>query len=219
MIHSNLGGIVQRLFNALAHYWEPVSTVLRWSWTLAGGALMGWAAAVTDLLQPYAPFSWIAAGVLGAVAASAMLGLLGWFRAKIYEARYLQFAAVKPDHFNRIEGQFTKQKIALADLIHPLGEPLIGKIFVDCEFYGPGIMGLSGCAFEGFGGGGIELMALKSGTFRGTPNKAVLINCHFRRCKFYNVIIAMSAQSVDDLNARLGGRLEMLDDEKPDKAA
>jgi hypothetical protein len=33
-------------------------------------------------------------------------------------------------------------------LIHPVGEPLVNKTFIECDFYGPGTLALSGCAVD-----------------------------------------------------------------------
>ena len=47
-------------------------------------------------------------------------------------------------------------------------------------------------------------------TYPAYPNKAVMMQCAFRRCKFYNMVIGMARESVHELRQKAGGTLQML---------
>jgi hypothetical protein len=204
-------GVVNRIRRWIVQHVDLISNVAWWAWSLGGGLLSGWAAHVADIFPRYAPFSWVAAGLIGMAVTAFIAACIGWLRARIYEARLYQIASVAKPPFNRLEQQFTKQVISITDLIHPLGEPISAKTFIDCEFYGPGILALSAASFDGFWGNGTEFATAKEGEAKKLlPNKAIITQSHLIRCKFYNMVVMMTEKSVTDLEEKLQQKLPRL---------
>lgn len=198
---QNYGGFFGWIWGLATAYWPATTALLT-------GAAMSTLATLSERVSEWGAVGWGAVGIVTALLIYLVLTVgysaLGRGRQRAAEAKMLEIIAGKgPTSFNRLEPQFHKQQISLAELIHPLGEPLREKVFTDCEFYGPGLMGLSGSTIDGFGAGNAELIRLKNDRMTNLPTKAMMMNCHFIRCKFYNVVVAMTSDSVDQLRVAI----------------
>ena len=189
---SSMAGLAQ---SAVSN-WATISSYL------SGGALMSGLA----YFQALPPLYWGAAFFAGLVLVSIVRAITKWGRSRDALARLYEATAATPSSFNRLQGEFVRQTINVRELIHPLGQPLRDKTFVDCEFHGPGLMVLSGSGFAGqMGGGNVEFIRLRTNAGTTTPNKAILSNCHLRNCRFYNVAIALTSESIDDMKKMMAG--------------
>jgi hypothetical protein len=106
---------------------------------LGFGGLAGWAAFVTEPFNKFAPFSWVAAGLLGALIFMALVW--GWTKIAI---RYQEFRAVarlnaRPaPPINPMDSFFTGQRIAISDFAPAIpGRMVESKTFDNCEIVGP----------------------------------------------------------------------------------
>ncbi len=193
---SSLAGFAQ---SAVSN-WATISSYL------SGAALMS----ALAYFQTLPPLYWGAAFFAGLLLVAIVRAITKWGRSRDALARLYEASAATPGSFNRLETEFVRQTIKVSDLIHPLGEPLTEKTFIECEFHGPGLLALSACGFDGFGGGNVELIRLRSSNGTMMPSKAVLLNCHLRRCRFYNVAIAMTSDSVDQLKKLVDSRIPVM---------
>jgi hypothetical protein len=172
--------------NAISN-WASISSYL------SGGALMS----ALAYFQALPPLYWGIAFFAGLVLVALVRAITKWGTSRDALARLYEATAAQPHSFNRLKSEFVRETVKISDLIHPLGEPIRGKAFIDCEFHGPGLLVLSGCNFDGFGGGNVELIRLQS-------SKGTMMDCNLVRCRCYNVAIALTSDSVDELKARMG---------------
>mgnify|MGYP006932283050 CR=1 FL=1 len=124
-----------------------------------------------------------------------------WGQSREAIARLYNAAAATPSSFNRLEKEFVRQTIKVSEIIHPTGEGVSGKTFIECEFHGPGLILMSGCTFDEYYGGNVEFIRLRGPKGQTIPNKAYLFNCHLKDCRFYNVAIALTTETVDAFKA------------------
>jgi len=118
--------------------WQAIASYL------AGGAGMS----LLAKLQELPPLAWGLAFFGGLILMAIFRAIRSWAGVRTAQKRLYERAAETKHPFNRIEPEFSRQKINIVDLIHPIGEPLARKGFTDCEFYGPGFLVLSDCDSE-----------------------------------------------------------------------
>jgi hypothetical protein len=181
---------------------------LKYGWPLVGtslvSAITAWAAAATELLHPYAPLSWVAAGLVGGL----IFVVLVWVGVAIRNAmisgnvrrRFYETGS----RINPLEKIFENRRINIDDLMPPLGAQIRGKSFIDCELVGP-----ANLVFSGQG-------SLENSDF--TQSDAIIINnldipvlngtefndCRFLRCKFFKVTLFAPEHSVGTFEKGFG---------------
>lgn len=192
---QSFGGFIGWLWGLAATHWPATMA-------LVTGSLMGFLASFSKRIDSWGAVGWGAVGICTALLAYMFLATgyaaIAWAKDRAASARLKDVIASKgPTAFNRLEPQFTRQRINVSDLIHPLGEPLSGKVFTECDFFGPGLMMLSGSRVTGLSGGHIEIVRLKDDLATRAPNKATLIGCHLIACKYYNVVLGLPSADTD----------------------
>lgn len=162
-------------------------------WPLVGGsALMGglgaWAAHATTLLAPYAPFSWFASALVGALAFMAVLLAGAAFRNWIITGNVRRrFYESRPQAINPLDQTFERRRIAIHDITPPFGVVVEGKTFLDCELIGPANIAMSGCTVQGCQYTIVDSV-LVSDTAQ-LQNGLLFRNCTFLNCHFFRVSI------------------------------
>jgi len=194
-----------RFFNWAAANWDTISIVLKWLFVAIGGSVSGYLAHVTEALKIYAPFSWFLAALLGAALVWLIFASGAWFRAERIRAAFLRNARSSSIDFNPLEDPTQHRRISLIDIIHPTGEAIKNKTFVNCEFVGPGTIIFAGCHVHNLHLGNCEGIKMAGETILNVPNKALFIDCTFRDCKFYNIILAVPNKFYDELKKGLPG--------------
>jgi hypothetical protein len=114
---------------------------LKYGWPLMGGAITGtitaWATAATAFLHPYAPFSWVAAFLIGAVIFELLVCGGVWIRNIIISQTIRRSFYEQPDRINPLLTIFQHQRIHISDLLSPITRRIDNKTFIGCEIIGP----------------------------------------------------------------------------------
>ena len=193
--------LLRGLSRFIGNYWDAISSVLTWTWALGGGAVTAWATWATGLFKTYAPFSWVAAGIVGMASFGLMALIVAAVFAQFHKAKLFQKSSEKTLRINPLEAEFTRSKIDVADFVHPVGFPTVGKTFTECELYGPSVILLSECLCVGqmrhFNCEFIRFGSKQKLNF--FPNKAVFSRCTLTRCVFVNCLVLASFKSDEDL--------------------
>lgn len=115
-------------------HFERVGLLIGWAVT---GGLFAWAAKAANVLEKYAPFSWVLAGFFGLLLAALTYRIgVAAYRQQVrnrYDAKLLaQGGAIDP-----LAKTFEGKRIFLNEFILP-SHPLIeGKTFINCQIIGP----------------------------------------------------------------------------------
>jgi hypothetical protein len=137
--------LIRHLFGRFASHWDIISSIFNWSWTIGGGAVVGWGTWATGLFAQYAPFSWVAAGVVGAIIAALITAVVAWSRTKLSYARYIDRSGSPGDNVNPLDDSFHRKRISLTSFVSPPYNNLVrGKTFDQCELFGPAVVVLRG---------------------------------------------------------------------------
>lgn len=107
-------------------------------------ALTAWAAWATELLAPYAPFSWIASGILGGLVVTGILLSFAVIRFKWAMAAATTRWQEAIPALNPLESTFRDKRIRVSDLVPPWNLEINGKTFIDCDLVGPVNLVLNG---------------------------------------------------------------------------
>jgi len=158
----------------------------RWPAILIGASsiAMTWFARASAFLQPYGPVAWGGVGIACAVLLSFAYRLWSvayrsWVTTR-FEVRRAETTAVNP-----LAGQFSKQRLRLADFFHPFFQPTSGAKFEDCELLGPAAVWIVAAQLLNSGFYDCEVVIVKEGAnVRGVT---AFVNCIFDRCKFFSV--------------------------------
>lgn len=110
----------------------------RYLFPVIGAVMSALAAALTDVLQEFAPASWIFAGLFGGVLTAAILSLVALFHERLRRARYYLLAEKTELTVNPLENVFERQRLKVSDFTPPTGNRLTNKIFRECDLVGPG---------------------------------------------------------------------------------
>jgi hypothetical protein len=166
----------------------------RWSlWTLINGsgliAFIGfpaWAVRTAQIFAEYAPFSWVAAGILGALT-WAIIRLLWQLANRIrVRSKYDEYFVERNRDFNPLETTFERKRIYVDDLVLPSHPFVDGKTFVDCDIIGPANI---------YFASGNSIPVLKPPVFdmvcldptKRFWNGFIFSNCIFRNCSFQRI--------------------------------
>lgn len=212
-----------RLFNTLLNAASSVYTLLP---LLAGGALVtalaAWAAWTTERLSPYAPASWVAAGLLGGLSFAFTAALVAYCRQRWVNTTLLQRFHGQADRVNPLDAMFTRQRIRIEDLASPIDRTVRGKTFIDCEILGPanvivlvsgpGSGGFTTCVFNNCAGARFKDDAP-------VPNAVTFIDCNFLRCTLHRLILVVPASAYSATQAKMVGLLWLTPDPAEDAAA
>lgn len=148
------------------------------------GALAAWAAWAADLLAQYAPFSWVAAGILGGLAVATAMLAVSAFRLKWAQASATNKWKEATAGINPLEDTFRSQRINILDLVSPMKPEIKNKTFIDCELVGPINLAMSATRP---GSGGFNGTAFSACDWVIVRNDALLLNavmlldCNFLR--------------------------------------
>lgn len=174
----------------------------RWSlWALINGSglvaftsLPAWAVRAAGIFSDYAPFSWVAAGMLGAVTWT-LIRLL-WQLANRLRVRikYDEYFVQKERDFNPLETTFERKRIYVDDLVLPSHPFVDGKTFVDCDIIGPAnIYFASGNNIPILRPPVFDMVCLDPA--KKFFNGFIFSNCIFRNCSFQRITGFASTES------------------------
>lgn len=104
---------------------------------LTVGGLTAWAAWATDMLAAYAPFSWVAAGLLGSILAALAFWLVQVAVRLRLKTRFDARNLMGPSPINPLEKTFVNRRIYVNDFVLPSNTIIANKTFIDCEIVGP----------------------------------------------------------------------------------
>ena len=164
-------------------------------WTVfsgAGVAVVGgvtaYAAWATDLFSAYAPFSWVAAGIIGA-SLTALIFLIVQLGVRLrmksrYDARILASGSM----VNPLDRTFQNRRIYINDFVLPSFTVVKDKTFIDCEIVGPANL----YWWQGnnaLGSVGPRMDAVFLDPQAEFDNGITLENCMFRGCSFQRITL------------------------------
>ena len=130
-------GIIRWVAAKIANYWDFASWLAAWLWTIGGGVVTGWAASAANLFPQYAPFSWVLAGLLGALIASLAAMCVGWLRYAVVKATAVAKWRDRVDSINPLDAAFHAKRISWQDIAHPISRKVERKRFTECDLLGP----------------------------------------------------------------------------------
>lgn len=180
-------GILSNLLSVGQWSWNTVTVLMT---SAVGAGIMSWLASLTTWINSYGSIAW---GAVGLATLLVLLWAITGSQAMIANSRLKNAQARIADKsydtamINPLDQNFAGKRISLHDLRTPLGEPLIGRVFNNCELLGPAVIimnggGLNGCTFAS-----VEFGKIKNEFFP-LPNKLSLEDCQLVGCKVYNVI-------------------------------
>lgn len=118
--------------------------VLRWAPPVVGSIFTGLVTAVsaklTETLQRYQPLSWVVSGLAGAVMFATAWFVWSKIRLNAVHYRYALPMAEKVDAINPLDTNFHKRRIDVRQFATPTNDAVGGKVFVECELRGPGVV-------------------------------------------------------------------------------
>lgn len=158
-------------------------------------ALLTWAAYATERLSPYAPFSWALAGTMGLLISALILLVLAKTRKIATEATIQRKFFEGGQRINPLNKQFNGERIAISDLVSPIGNAVVGKTFVECELIGPANIGLIATAPGRGEMSSCELIDAAGMVVRNNVHLPTLImfkDCTLLRCKFYSIMFMVN---------------------------
>jgi hypothetical protein len=188
---------VRYLLSRIANYWDVISAVLSWLWTIGGGVMSAWATYTAGLFAQYAPLSWVAAGLVGAL-------LAAWAALSISYVRYLltkmkayqSWSQRAPGGINPVDREFHKQRIQLADIANQFSRLISDKRFIDCELTGPcNLIFIGGVTATNATFMDCDIVEVKSEQVtRG--NKIAIINTEILGGKIYNATLFVPSANI-----------------------
>ena len=137
-------GILRWIITKIAAYWDAVSAIAAWLFTLAGGVLTGWAAYAAGLFSAYAPFSWVVCGISGALVVAAIFWLVAKASYWIVQAKWAKVWNSPGDGVNPMDDSFSRKRIKINDFVSPAHGLIENKVFDRCELIGPALVLLNG---------------------------------------------------------------------------
>ncbi len=187
--------MLKRSFNFLSDHWDQVSAVSSWLWTLAGGTLMAWAAFAADIFPQYAPFSWVAAGIAGALVVSIAL----WFFAKtklvIMHYGLLRKMNTDLDGVNPLDDNFYKKRIHVLAFSNPIDRRIESKSFDKCELIGPTTVVMNNAIMHNPSFIDCNFICVKDNW--PVAHITSLSNCVFTNCKMYGITFLIPESATD----------------------
>ena len=165
-------------------------------------------ATLTEWMEPFGPFGWGMAFLVGATFVAVISRLLSGTRMQRQRIKEAQ-AAVSHGRANPLDIEFSRQLISIPDFYTRDYVPHSNKEFKNCVVQGPGSL-----TFQGF-------LVINGGEFRHC--QIVLIdpsikiygvtafrNSTFRDCTFSNLTFYMTPESYDDMPAGVTKYVRMI---------
>lgn len=109
---------------------------------MSSGGISAWAGSTIDWINSFGWAGWWAAGLLGALVAAVVLLCFAHMRRAWITTRAMREWKERVDTINPLAYEFNNTRIKLADVIHPIGNHIVGKKFIGCELIGPANLGL-----------------------------------------------------------------------------
>ena len=173
---QRLGWLV-RVVDLLSQYWTAILSI-------GGAGVVGALAYATEVFNAYAPFSWIAIGVLTFFLLSIALRALAQARLLFHYIR-IKRRSTEVDAVNPLEYTFQRRRINVTQLLPPVGNQINSRTFVDCDIVGPSNILVVDCVFQGVGGSAVDAVLYTTDNF--PKNCTVFRNCTFRDCRFFSL--------------------------------
>lgn len=155
---------------------------------------MTYAAAASDILSNYAPFSWLAMGfVFALVAALVMMLHSKWaFYRSASEANLIIASA--PKSVNPLASNFDTQRINIIDFFSPFNAHHVGKTFNNCDIVGPAVIALNACFISGMKPEftNCNYVQIKHGRPLHLQSVVIFQGCTFINCCFYQCVICIT---------------------------
>jgi hypothetical protein len=180
-----------------ARWWHIIVLVL-------GGLMSAWIARLTDAMAPFAPYSWLAAGLLSALIMAGTL-LAGSKAAEIIARwNFARKLAAGSPYLNPLETKFDRQRIKFADFYNPYNAVHTKKTFLDCELVGPSVILFTGAAvLHGIGFANCDCIAIKDNAI--VHNLIVFEDVVIRGGRIYGATLLFPKSMVDRLNREMPG--------------
>lgn len=112
--------------------WGPILATV-----IGTSGISAWGVAISDPFKKYAPVSWIAAAISGAILGATLVWIWSVAKRNLGYAALLNKSAEDSDRINILENSFNRQMIKLGDFGLPIAKPHKHKIFNDCFTVGP----------------------------------------------------------------------------------
>jgi hypothetical protein len=187
--------------------YDRAANNLAWLSSTFGGAVIGYAASITEWLKPWGPIGYVALGILFALfiygAASLFFFIYSTGKMRSAIANYSDMMA-RTATVNTLADLFTKQRINMADFFHPFYRAVRNVKFQDCEMFGPALIFLSGCRLDSVTMTNCDIVVLSDDAQPRTLTR--FDNCTFERCPFYLVTIFLTYDQAAQIREMMGGR-------------
>ena len=194
----------------LANNWDTILTIVQWVLPSVGAAMSGIGAYLTGTLHEYAPFSWIAAALLGALVVSGITAFIAWVRSEVARTRYLRSVSIHADGVNPLDDSFHRARIHIEVLADPVRKTIEGKTFVNCDLIGPRAVAFGHCVFgTNIAFFNCDYLQIPMGP-RKVENFISFKNCTFNNCRFYSLIMAVNGQTADMFDKLSNGKIQWL---------
>lgn len=178
---------MQKLIKQLERLYALISVASRY-WALiiplSGGSLAAWAAHAADIFTQFAPFSWVASGLLGFALICVALKWLASARLGILHLQ-LRKRISEVDSVNPMDSTFQRRRINVTQIQPPVGNNIENRTFVDCDIVGPANILVLDCTIRAAGGSSVD--AVHWTTEHYPRNCTAFVNCTFTNCRFYMV--------------------------------
>lgn len=99
---------------------------------LGSFALPAWTFRATGIFSEYAPFSWMAVGIVGMILIAASVALFGFGVSRVVKSKYDAKFMQETGGVDPLARVFEGKRIYLNDFVLPSQPQVIGKTFVDC---------------------------------------------------------------------------------------
>jgi hypothetical protein len=176
--------MINRFLSGLESRWSLLLLVVG---AVSSIALPAWAVRAANLLEAYAPASWVAAGFAGFLLFALCYALIGFGRGRWIRAKYDKRMLAHGYYVDPMAKTYEGLRIFLNDFCLP-SHPLIdGKTFIDCQIIGPANIILQ------YGNSVQEAQYPISDAVYIQPDNPNIYNsmfvrdCLFRRCSFQRV--------------------------------
>lgn len=182
---------LSKLLQAIESHTSMLARLGRWIVTLGGAAVLGGTAKVAQVLEEFAPFSYLLAGFIGAALVAIVFACWASFRSATANARYLNELKKPASAINPLDESFNKKRIEISDLADPVTNVVKDKTFTNCQLVGPRTAVFLGCTFqEGFSHEGCDFATFDD---QGKPpsvyNIQIFHNCTFRNCRYFRLVM------------------------------
>lgn len=161
---------------------------------MASFGVPAWAAWAADVFSEYAPFSWVACGLLGMLILASAYALFGYAKGRIQVAKF-QARVSEAAFINPLARTFERVRIRVTDLSPPLGNIIANKSFTDCDIIGPANVVFFECSFSGTKGEAVDGLIIRDGL--SPRNGFGFSNCTFADCRFYLLTIMVPEQEFE----------------------